>query len=424
MADQKLTAKLGLDTNDFDSTLGGLSNKLKNISVGWGAAVAAGGGIITKVLQGVSEAFLDTTMGVKAATAAQELWAQSTYNLATGMVNFNKTMYDSLKIAEYMVWLRQDNRKDLIEEAKLQKEYNRLYFEIVDRGKTDAERIKLMNDAIKINNDLYDTRIKNVKEELKLVQAQLAVRPKSNKLLDEEAKLQAQLITLDGERYTGMRRLQSQKTSLEEQTKNDNLKKYLDWIDEQNRKTDQLAEATKEAARELENLKRANEAFYLKGFRGESLYGAVSQKNVIGGGLAAGGSDLAGTNNKGAIGAVNDMTQALQLQSEAINILSYGFESLFSSAEDGFENMINTIISGIERLVAEYLAKAVILGFIRALFPGSDLAIGATQGLWNMGIGGRSSVNNIVGHQSAPLNINVQGFIKGKDIALAMRRNV
>lgn len=119
---------------------------------------------------------------------------------------------------------------------------------------------------------------------------------------------------------------------------------------------------------------------------------------------------------------IEDMTEALMLQGEAINILTNSFDTLFTSAEDGFANMVDTMIDGMKRLVAEYLAKAVIFGLIRALFPGSGLATMATENLWNMGLGGKAT-GGLGGFQSQPLNVNVVGSIRGKDIALALRRN-
>lgn len=165
--------------------------------------------------------------------------------------------------------------------------------------------------------------------------------------------------------------------------------------------------------------------------------GATREVNPMIGGVAAPG-DLAGSWQKikgdskdawdkmaggpEAVTAVTDMTDALMLQGEAINILTNSFDTLFTSAENGFANMVDTMIDGMKRLVAEYLAKAVIFGLIRALFPASGLATMATQNLWNMGIGGKAT-GGLGGFQSQPLNVNVVGSIRGKDIALALRRN-
>ena len=182
---------------------------------------------------------------------------------------------------------------------------------------------------------------------------------------------------------------------------------------------EELADAAEEATKQLEELKKVNTALFTKGFRGES-FAEVGQKGIMGGGLARGGSDLAG--GPEATNPVNEMTDALQLQSEAVNILTNSFDTLFSSTTNGFQNMVATMIDGMKRLVAEYLAKALIFGLIRALFPGSDLAIGATEQLWNMGLGGKAK-GGLGGFQSQPLDVNVTGILKGKDIALVLRRN-
>jgi len=146
---------------------------------------------------------------------------------------------------------------------------------------------------------------------------------------------------------------------------------------------------------------------------------------------------------------IEDMTDALILQGEAINILTNSFDTLFTSAEDGFANMVDTMIDGMKRLVAEYLAKAAIFGLIMALFPATGAATFAQKSLWSMfGINGFATGGMVFGPQLAmvgenssrsnpevimPMNklsqmmggqiIEVKGTIKGKDIALALRRN-
>jgi hypothetical protein len=126
-------------------------------------------------------------------------------------------------------------------------------------------------------------------------------------------------------------------------------------------------------------------------------------------------------------GQVEDLTNALYYQAEAVNILSNGFSQLFSSTGNGFQGMIDTIIEGIKRMVAELLAKAAILTLIRVLLPGPGPAVNATTELMNMfwsGLfSGGGSAGNVGGIVSQGVNVNVQGVIKGKDIALSLMRN-
>ena len=210
---------------------------------------------------------------------------------------------------------------------------------------------------------------------------------------------------------------------------------------------EELAEAAEKAADALKKLKEANEPFYMKGFRGDSLYGAV-QKPIQGGGLARGGADLAG--GPEAMEGMEDMTRALNIQWEAVNILSDAFYNLFTSTGDGFKDMANSIINSIQRIAAEMAAKAAIFGLIRLLFPGSDLAVGATKGLWSMfGINGfatggmvygpqlamvgeNSSRSNpeviapldkLVGMMGNNIKVEVVGTISARDIKLSNRRS-
>jgi hypothetical protein len=151
-----------------------------------------------------------------------------------------------------------------------------------------------------------------------------------------------------------------------------------------------------------------------------------TNKGVTGAGMARGGGTLAG-GPKELKGQVEDLTNALYYQAEAVNILSNGFSQLFSSTGNGFQGMIDTIIEGIKRMVAELLAKAAILTLIRVLLPGPGPAVNATTGLMNMfGSGlfsGGGSAGNVGGIVSQGVNVNVQGVIKGKDIALSLMRN-
>lgn len=65
------------------------------------------------------------------------------------------------------------------------------------------------------------------------------------------------------------------------------------------------------------------------------------------------------------------LTGGLISTQDAVNGLATSFETLFTSASDGFQNMMNGIIKGLERLAAELVAKAVIFTILNTIFPGS-----------------------------------------------------
>ncbi len=143
---------------------------------------------------------------------------------------------------------------------------------------------------------------------------------------------------------------------------------------------------------------------------------------------------------------IRDITNELMLQNDAINILANGFDSFFSSTEGGFKGMMDTIISELQRLINYYISKAVIFGLIKAFFPESTLVsggFGKFMGFPGFADGGLAFGPQLamVGENSSrsnpevimPMNklssmmggqiVEVKGTIKGKDIALALRRN-
>jgi hypothetical protein len=116
-------------------------------------------------------------------------------------------------------------------------------------------------------------------------------------------------------------------------------------------------------------------------------------------------------------------TEAIQRQQEAVDILASAFQNLFQGGEDGFKNMVDSIISSIGRLVAELLAKAAVLAIMNLLFPGSALlgaGAGAAIGGWEgTGIGGGlGSLGSVGGVQK----IQIVGVTKGKDIYWSNKR--
>ena len=208
----KKTAKATEDISESADKAGaGLGDLAKKAGL-----VAAGIAFLTKLLRGVVEAFKDTTIGLNLMTTAGEFWRQMTYNIATGNLNMRKSFEGVAIVANQINELRKQERLDLIETSKKREEYNKVYFESANRLLTDEERLEKMNEAMEIHNELIDIELRNAAEELVIVKNQLVNRPKSNKLLDEQAKLEAQLISIQGRRWSETKRLESQSTALEE----------------------------------------------------------------------------------------------------------------------------------------------------------------------------------------------------------------
>lgn len=201
-----------------DKLGGALDGAVKKFGL---AALAIGA--ITKVTKSMVEAFKDTVFGLNLMTTAGEVWHQLVYNLVTAHNDLGTSLASALAVGKQINELRKEERSVLVESAQLQAEYQKLYFESVDRTKSEPERLEKINEALAVHNELIDLQIKETQDQLAVVAIQLVSRKNSNKLLDEEAKLKAKLAQLDSQRYGQTKRLETQRTSIEEELANKSL---------------------------------------------------------------------------------------------------------------------------------------------------------------------------------------------------------
>jgi ribosomal protein S8 len=174
-------------------------------------------GTITKVTKAMVETFKDTVFGLNLMTTAGEVWHQLVYNLVTAHQDLGTSLASALAIGKQVNELRKEERRFLVENTELQAKYQKLYFESVSRTQSEPERLAKINEALDVHNQLIDNQIKETNEQLSIVEQQLVLRPKSNKLLDEEAKLLAHLQTLESQRFSQTKRLEAQRTIIEQE---------------------------------------------------------------------------------------------------------------------------------------------------------------------------------------------------------------
>lgn len=152
-----------------------------------------------------------------------------------------------------------------------------------------------------------------------------------------------------------------------------------------------------------------------------------------------GGLGLRGTNNA--------FSEGIDTQIKSVEGLQFAFENLFMSATEGWESMVNTMISELQRLVAYTLAKAAVFGIIQILTGNATVALNKTFGQFINPVGAFASGTNFApggmslvgergpelvnlprGSQVLPMRnqtmvIQLDSKIKGRDLALIMRRN-
>jgi len=144
---------------------------------------------------------------------------------------------------------------------------------------------------------------------------------------------------------------------------------------------------------------------------------------------------------------IQSLTEALYEQQTAVNILSSAFDALFSSTEDGFKAMIDSIIMSLKRLIAELMGKVIILTILNALTGGGlkfgqiistaaglGAAKGASGGMVPPGYPNdtfpllASSGETLLTEQQSrnfnrTIEVYVRGDILGRGIALSGRRS-
>lgn len=121
---------------------------------------------------------------------------------------------------------------------------------------------------------------------------------------------------------------------------------------------------------------------------------------------------------------IEQVTEALEIQLEAVNELTSVFADMFMSIDQGFKGMVESLIASLKRIVAELLAKAAVLALLNIIAPGSGLAVAAHKALTGGGLGSLFAGNRMVGNLS-PSSVTVGGQfrIRGRDLELALRRN-
>jgi len=223
-AELKEFEKFGVKANEnvINSTdkLGeALTKNIKKFTL-VGAAI----GLVAKVGKDMVETFKDTVFGMELVTTASEIWKQVIYDLTTAHNGLGTSIANALAVAKQLNELRKEERAEIVENAKLTREYQELYFKSVDRTLSEEQRLKKINEALEKHNKLIDNEIHIVEKQLAANALALLNRKNSTKLLDEEAQLKAKLETLEGQRFSQTKRLESQRTMLEKELSDKRLR--------------------------------------------------------------------------------------------------------------------------------------------------------------------------------------------------------
>ncbi|MCO6367864.1 hypothetical protein GBO34_00865 [Roseivirga pacifica] len=156
----------------------------------------------------------------------------------------------AMKLAEEENDLRVANRQFLIEEAQMRAQIAELRNYATDVTREDADRQAALAKAIELTNQVEAKKIALKAEQLRILKAQQEISITDEAGLEEAARLEAELISLQESRASSMRRLTSQESTLREQMNNQRLASEKKAADEELKIQQNLQDLKIEAMRD------------------------------------------------------------------------------------------------------------------------------------------------------------------------------
>jgi hypothetical protein len=158
-------------------------------------------------LEKLKDAFFSTEAGAK----IMKQWTEGFKTFLQGIVTLESwkkiisgeiktgAVSDAVKIAGQMDAIRVKQRSDLKEIAQLETDVKLLRIDAAKASLTEAQKLVILTQAEEKENQLIALKIANKQEELDVVNQMLIVRPKDTELLNQQAQLEADIITMRGE---------------------------------------------------------------------------------------------------------------------------------------------------------------------------------------------------------------------------------
>jgi hypothetical protein len=201
------------DLKQLESAGTGVINKGQSMmsQMGQWALGFASAGAALKLL---TDAFKGTELGLSTFNQIGAVTKRIFEDLASGEKINLANIILTVKATKELNALRQEQRKDLVEIATKQKEFNQLYFESSDRTLTDIDRQNKLNEAIEKHNELIGLKLKDNQKELDATALLLAGNINNTDVITRYNDLLVEQQNIQGEQYSETKRLESQRTAL------------------------------------------------------------------------------------------------------------------------------------------------------------------------------------------------------------------
>ena len=193
----KLEKNMGVHTRGVGNYKGAILDAGKQL-IGFAGITA----LAVTALSKLKEAFTQTERGANFFTKTGEIFKTLLQGIVSGN-NIKQIFKDTIltaNAADKLNQIRKDDRKDLVEIAKLETDINLLRFKSVDATLSQAEQEKYLTELQAKENELIRYKKADIQEELDNVNDRLKFRKDDIELLTQQSQLEAELTRLEGER--------------------------------------------------------------------------------------------------------------------------------------------------------------------------------------------------------------------------------
>jgi len=206
--------------------VGNYGASVESAMKGIGAGMLAAAGpvaLVTGAFNKLKDAFFETEGGAKVVKQWTETVKTYFQSLVTGYGSAGAAANSAgaLQVAKKMDEMRKGDREDVAKIAEMEAEIQRLRLESVDASKSVTEQKDLLIQAEAKESELIKFKVDDLKEELLLTNAMLVFRGEDTALLDKQAELPAQIISIES---SASLKIAAKKSALTEKELADNQK--------------------------------------------------------------------------------------------------------------------------------------------------------------------------------------------------------
>lgn len=189
------------------AALGAIVSTVVDTFIKIGETLAKVGGLILKVVTG------QKSLG-DAWKEGKEIAKDAIGDIKDQYTGLNEKIKESIALAERENQLKVARRNFLVDEAKMEVALSEARLKTNDATLTAAQRLEALNEATKINNDIYEKKIAQAREEYEIQKKKNSLSETTSDDLEKEAQLQADLIRLEAQRNQSNKEFSDQRSAL------------------------------------------------------------------------------------------------------------------------------------------------------------------------------------------------------------------